>query len=256
MRSSRMRRCRFRGPHRRGFAAGIALWLLLAMAPAGAEEPNAAQVLDAFARIAFGNEYEPDHDPRLQKWTEPVRYRVGEIAPLDEAERAFLYRHLHRLERLTGLDFAPAPWRDEANFLVLFVPQARYAETIERYIAPARRHLLPRFAGTACLGLLRNHRATHAIVQAVAIIPIDRARERGLAHSCIAEETTQILGLRNDSAAVPDTLFNDKAPARDLTPLDEVMVQLLYHPRLAPGMRPAEALGIARDVLPELLRLR
>ncbi len=256
MRFSRMRRCRLRGLHRRAFIAACALWLAFAAAPAAAEGPGAAQVLDAFARIAFGNEYEADHDPRLQKWTEPVRYRIGEIAPLDEAERAFLYRHLHRLERLTGLDVAPAPWREEANFLVLFVPEARYAETIERYIAPARRHLLPRFAGTACLGLLRNHRVTHAIVQAVAIIPIDRARDRGLAMSCIAEETTQILGLLNDSDDVPDTLFNDKSNARDLTPLDEMMVRLLYHPRLLPGMKPAEALGIAREVLPELLRLR
>lgn len=106
-------------------------------------------------------------------------------------------------------------------------------------------------ASTACLGFLRHHRATFAIKFAVAIIPVERARARGLMRSCIAEETTQVLGLLND-AEVPGTLFNDAGDARDLTPLDEMLVRLLYHPSLRPGMRRAEALEAARRALPSL----
>jgi hypothetical protein len=157
-----------------------------------------------------------------------------------------------RLARLTGLEVAPAASWPEANFVVLFVSEDRYRATIERYVARSRRHLLPRFLTTACLGLLRHDRATFEIEDAVAIIPLDRARARGLVTSCIAEETTQVLGLLNDSDEVPGSLFNDQGAARDLTPLDELMLRLLYHPRLRAGMRRPEALEIAREVLPAL----
>jgi hypothetical protein len=238
---------RFRGT----FAA-----LCLLAASAQAEAPGAsitdAAVIDAFAKIAFGNEYVAEPDPRLQKWTQPIRWRSYEYLPLGEAERAFLEAHMARLARLTGLSIAPAASWPEANFVILFVTEDRYAATIERYVARSRRNLLPRLAATSCLGLLRHDRTSFEIEDAVAIIPLDRARARGLVASCIAEETTQVLGLLNDSIEVPGSLFNDRGAARDLTPLDALMVRLLYHPRLRAGMRRPEALAAAREILPAL----
>ncbi len=45
--------------------------LILATLPltAAAEAPTDEAVLDAFGRIAFGEENVPDADPRIQKWT-------------------------------------------------------------------------------------------------------------------------------------------------------------------------------------------
>jgi hypothetical protein len=234
----------------------LAVLLLASGVPSRAEAPSGADaaVLDAFAKIAFGNEFVAEPDPRLQKWVRPIHWRAFEYAALADPERAFLARHMARLQRLTGHDFVPAESWQEANFIILFVPEDRYEATVERYLAPGRRHLLPRLAATACLGVLRNHRVTFEIEHAVAIIPIDRARARGLATSCIAEETTQLLGLLNDSDEVAGTLFNDRGDARDLTMLDELLVRLLYHPQLRPGMRRSEALGVAREVLPSLRR--
>jgi hypothetical protein len=229
----------------------VALALPLAGVAGAGEPPADAAVLDAFARIAFGNEFAAEPDPRLQKWVQPIRWRAYEFVPLGDDERGFLARHIARLARLTGHRFSPAETWPEANFIVLFVAEERYAATIERYLAPHRRHLLPRLAETACLGLLRHHRATFEIEHAVAIIPVDRARARGLVNSCIAEETTQVLGLLND-AEVPGTLFNDTGDARDLTPLDEMLVRLLYDPRLKAGMRRDEALAVARAALAKI----
>ena len=234
------------------FTAALVALVCLA-SPARAETPTPAAVLDAFAKIAFGNEYTVEPDPRLQKWAKPIRWRAYEAVALDDGERAFLARHIARLAGLTGLEFTPAESWPEANFVLYFVAEAEYESAIRRHLDPGRRHLLPRFAETACLGLPRHHRLTHEIEYAIALIPVERARARGLMRSCIAEETTQMLGLRNDSDAVPGTLFNDKGTARDLTPLDEAMVRLLYHPRLRPGMRRDEALAAARAVLPGLL---
>ena len=231
--------------------------LLVAALPFGAsaEPPADAAVLDAFGKIAFGNEYVAEAEPRLQKWAQPIRWRIYEELVLESGERSFLDRHLERLQRLSGLAFSEADRWPESNFLILFVSEARYAFWIERYVSPSRRHLLPRLAGTACLGFLRHHRVTFEIELAVAIVPVDRARARGLMNSCIAEETTQVLGLLND-AEVPGTLFNDKSDARDLTPLDELLVRLLYDPRLKAGMRREEALGVARKALPKLRAVR
>lgn len=230
---------------------GAALALAVLPLSAAAEPPADAAILDAFGRIAFGNEFVAEADPRLQKWTQPVRWRVYAEVSLGGGERDFLDRHLARLERLTGLPFAEADRWPETNFGILFVAEDRYEYWIDRYIEPSRRHMVARLAGTACLGFLRHHRATFAIEFAVAIIPVERARARGLMRSCIAEETTQVLGLLND-AEVPGTLFNDAGDARDLTPLDEMLVRLLYHPSLRPGMRRAEALEAARRALPSL----
>jgi hypothetical protein len=227
--------------------------LLLAALPIGAsaEAPSDATVLDAFGKIAFGNEYVSEADPRLQKWAQPIRWRVYQELSLESGERSFLDRHLERLRRLTGLAFSEEERWPESNFLVLFVSEERYAFWIERYMAPARRHLLARLAGTSCLGFLRHHRITFEIELAVAIIPVERARARGLMNACIAEETTQVLGLLND-VEIPGTLFNDTGDARDLTPLDEMLVRLLYDPSLKAGMRRDEALAAARVALPKL----
>lgn len=226
---------------------------VLFAAPLRAEAPSAAAVLDAFAKIAFGNEYTAEPDRRLQKWVKPVRWRTYEAVALDTAERDFLARHIARLARLTGLDFAPAESWPEANFVLYFVAESDYESAIRRHLDPARRALLPRFVETACLGLPRHHRVTHEIEYAIAIVPVERARARGLMRACIAEETTQMLGLRNDSDAVPGSLFNDKGAARELTLLDEAMVRLLYHPSLRAGMRRDEAMAAARTVVPGVL---
>ncbi|HEY7609092.1 MAG TPA: DUF2927 domain-containing protein [Alphaproteobacteria bacterium] len=231
--------------------------LILAALPAAAaaEPPSDAAVLDAFARIAFGDELVPDPDPRLQKWARPIRWRSFESLSLEDGERAFLERHIERLARLTGHDLAPATSWPEANLVILFVAEERYEATLARYLAPQRRDLLPKLAATACAGLVQHHRVTFEIEFAVAIVPLDRARARGLATSCIAEETTQVLGLPND-VDLEGTLFNDKGKARDLTPLDEMLVRLLYDRRLKSGMRRGEALAAAREILPELRAAR
>ena len=234
----------------RGFW-GAVLLALLAGAAGAQETPSDAAILDAFGKIAFGNEFVAEADPRLQKWTQTVRWRSYAELPLDRGEREFLDRHLERLQRLTGLTFAEAGRWPETNFGILFVAEDRYEYWIDRYIEPSRRSMVAQLARTSCLGFLRHHRATFAIEFAVAIIPVERARSRGLMRSCIAEETTQVLGLPND-VTLPGTLFNDSGAARDLTALDELLVRLLYHPALKAGMHRTEALAAARRALPQL----
>jgi len=71
--------------------------------------------------------------------------------------------------------------------------------------------------------------------------------------SCVHEEMAQAMGLPNDSPEARPSLFNDSLEFAFLTEHDEILLRMLYDPRLRPGMTVAEARpllpGIARDAL-------
>ena len=54
--------------------------------------------------------------------------------------------------------------------------------------------------------------------------------------ACIEEELAQGLGLANDSPYARPSIFNDDDEFATLTSMDAVMLQILYNPRLLPGM--------------------
>lgn len=70
--------------------------------------------------------------------------------------------------------------------------------------------------------------------------------------SCIEEEIAQVLGLPNDNDTVRPSLFNDDEEFALLTRHDEMLLQILYDPRLSPGMSPGEAMPIVREIAREL----
>ncbi len=52
--------------------------------------------------------------------------------------------------------------------------------------------------------------------------------------SCIHEEITQGLGLANDSPLARPSIFNDDEEFALLTPMDELMLKMLYSPAPRP----------------------
>jgi hypothetical protein len=71
--------------------------------------------------------------------------------------------------------------------------------------------------------------------------------------SCIHEELAQGMGLANDSPQARPSIFNDDEEFALLTRHDELLLRMLYDPRLSPGMTPAEAAPIARQIAAELM---
>ena len=69
--------------------------------------------------------------------------------------------------------------------------------------------------------------------------------------ACIEEELAQGLGLANDSPYARPSIFNDDDEFATLTSMDAVMLQILYNPRLLPGM----TLDQARPFLYEISEL-
>ena len=71
--------------------------------------------------------------------------------------------------------------------------------------------------------------------------------------SCIHEELAQGLGLANDSPAARPSIFNDDDEFALLTRHDELLLQMLYDPRLRPGMSAREAAPITRIIAREVM---
>ncbi|HAS26883.1 MAG TPA: hypothetical protein DCR64_15765, partial [Vibrio sp.] len=72
---------------------------------------------------------------------------------------------------------------------------------------------------------------------------------RGKLVACIVEEITQVLGLPNDSDKAYPSIFNDHTPEDLLSPLDVVLLKLLYEPELKAGMTKSEVKPIVRKIL-------
>src|SRR3974377_810272 len=69
---------------------------------------------------------------------------------------------------------------------------------------------------------------------------------------CVYEELLQALGPINDTDSVPWTMFNDKVQMGFFDRYDQYLLNLLYHPRIQPGMTKEEVKTLLPEVLPEI----
>jgi hypothetical protein len=60
----------------------------------------------------------------------------------------------------------------------------------------------------------------------------------------------QALGPINDDTTVPWTMFNDDVSMGFFDIYDQYLVNLLYHPRIRPGMSRQEAEAVVPEILP------
>jgi len=221
-----------------------------------------------FERIALFDEYVFDgpsiraetSESFLRRWQEPVRFGVEFGARVPEAQRAEdrsnVAGFVRRMSRVSGHPMV----YDEAdpNFHVLIL-----TEDDRRSIAPRLRDLVPGITdtsirafqtpdrGTLCLVLAFSPGNSAVYTKAVALI---RAEHPDLLRlSCIHEELAQGLGLANDSPLARPSIFNDDEEFALLTTHDELLLKMLYDPRLTPGMTAPEARPIIRQIASELM---
>jgi hypothetical protein len=69
-------------------------------------------------------------------------------------------------------------------------------------------------------------------------------------YDCVYEELLQSLGPINDDASVPWTMFNDGVRKGFFGVYDQYILNLLYDPRVKPGMTGSQM----RAILPEVLK--
>jgi hypothetical protein len=235
----------------------------------GSDTPFDARLLARnFEQVALFDEYARTPGglvPRqtastLRRWTVPVRVGLvfGASVPADRqaTDRARIASYLARLARVTG---HPMQLVDTAaNFEVYIVN-----EDERRALGPAIRASLPGLGAADVAGLTDLPRTNYCIVYALTggqsgayarAFAVIRAEHPDLLRlSCMHEEIAQGLGLANDSPAARPSIFNDDEEFALLTRQDELMLKMLYDPRLRPGMTLTEARPIIAALASELL---
>ena len=226
------------------------------------------QLARNFVRIALFNEYRDDSDfqrpqatiSKLRRWTGPIRMSVefGDTVPLTQrdADLASVSAYAARLSRATGV---PISITDQnPNFRVLFL-----GEDDRRAYGPRLRELIPSISDATVRTFVNLPRDQLCVVigtfapgqsnytKAVAMI---RAEHPSLMRSaCIHEELAQGMGLANDSPGARPSIFNDDEEFALLTTHDELLLRMLYDPRLQTGMDPSVAAPIARKIAREYM---
>ncbi len=237
----------------------------------GPDTPYSAEDLARnFENIVFYNEYSSGdglspaqrrQSGRLSRWSGPVRIgtEFGASVPPDQRrhDQVQIDRYAERLGRITG--HAIAPVRTGANFNVLVV-----GEDDNDFLRRRLRQIIPGIGPTE-LDLFSNlPRSYYCLVIAVsgAGNPNDYTRAVALIRtehpdlvrlSCIHEELAQGLGLSNDSPYARPSIFNDDDEFALLTSHDELLLKMLYDPRLKQGMTADEARPLAGAIARELL---
>ncbi len=226
------------------------------------------QLARNFVRIALFNEYRDDTDllrpqatiSNLRRWTRPIRMSVefGDTIPLAQrdVDTASISTYAARLSRVSGV---PIQMTDRnPNFHVLFLNEDErrgYGDKLRALIpnisdATVRTFVnLPRDQLCVVIGTFSPGQSSYT--KAVAMI---RAEHPNLMRSaCIHEELAQGMGLANDSPGARPSIFNDDEEFALLTTHDELLLKMLYDPRLQTGMAPATAAPIARQIAREYL---
>ncbi len=233
-------------------SAAIAAFILSGGTAVGQARLSDAQIVRNFDVIALRNEHVRLRDPRITKWGRPIRYFLQQDVQISPIVAKDARDHMARLSRLTGVPIREVGARRAANFLIIFTRMRLFEQRIRENLRPYNPALARRLNRASCIGIFRRATDSNEIVRAVAIIPVDFARERGILFGCIVEETTQLMGLPNDSSDVYPSIFNDESRLDDLSWHDKLLLRMLYHPQMRAGLRRREALAVARRILPGL----
>ncbi len=198
------------------------------------EWQNKQYIQEAFNEIALKNEYRQT-EQRISKWKEPIRYQFVyhgiKTNPL--VERLF-DTHLSHLKTITGhpIEAHKPGSKHKANLSIHLTPDMNYGKVIKSISGKNHANNIQR--KSHCMASFKKNKR-NAIVEAQVVIPVDHVFSRGLLVTCIVEETTQILGLPNDSDWVNPSIANDTSKIELLTGLDYLLLKILYDKSLQPG---------------------
>ncbi|WP_295535412.1 DUF2927 domain-containing protein [uncultured Thioclava sp.] len=226
------------------------------------------QLVDDFVHVALYDEYTPSGGgfvarqtvSRLRRWQAPVAMQVEFGASIPMADRASgraeVSAYASQLARAS--DHRVEIVNHSSNFHVLFLN-----EDERRAIGPRLRQLVPGIdeasveaitdlpLSTYCVAFAFSEGNSAVYAQAVAIIRGEHPA--ALRTSCIHEELAQGLGLANDYPRARPSIFNDDEEFSLLTHHDEMLLKMLYDPRLRPGMTEAEARPIIETIAAEMM---
>jgi hypothetical protein len=205
------------------------------------------EIKDGFFKTTFRGELQFDRaEERIRKFDGPVRvFVVNRGVPDRRAELAAIVADIRA--HIDHLDLAMTDDRATANFVVTLVPRRRLEATIRaRYGRDEAREIDRKLAPECLSGIAKD--ASYRIRRAEAILPVDNGDF--FFYDCAYEEVLQGLGIINDDNSVPWTMFNDDVQMGFFDIYDQHLLNILYDPRVRPGMTKNEIDRLLPDVLP------
>jgi hypothetical protein len=195
----------------------------------------------------------------LHRWQIPVRVGLEFGPSIPNAQRATDRATVTALTgRLARATRHPVSMSSQPNFHVLVLNEEE-----RQAIGPRLAQLIPGIGQSLvnsvvnmpksdyCLVIASDPADNGAYTKAVAII---RGEHPDLMRkSCFHEEIAQGLGLANDSPRARPSIFNDDEEFALLTRHDELLLQILYDPRLYIGMSPEIARPISAQIAREIM---
>lgn len=208
-----------------------------------------AQIIDGFFKITFGAEFHTSgRIDRIRKFDVPVRAYVDNHARPDRSPEIRqviedIGRHIDKL------DIAVTNDRRIANLVITLVRDRDLDRTISSLFGRERARRIENALEPQCLSGFRKDE-TYRITRSEVIIVVDAGDF--IFYDCAYEEILQSLGPINDDESVPWTMFNDNVQMGFFDVYDQYLLNLLYHPRMRPGMNRDEARAVVDAILPEV----
>ena len=207
------------------------------------------EIKDGFFKLAFRAELQFGRgDDRIRKFEEPIRvFVINRGGPDRRAAIAAVVADIRA--HVDHLDLAMADDADHANFVVTVVRRGAFARTIRSYYGAKKARQIQRSLRPQCLsgfGKDANDRITRAEV----ILPSDV--DDFSFYDCAYEELLQPLGVINDDSSVPWTMFNDDVQMGFFDLYDQYLLNILYDPRVGPGMTKSDVEDLLQNVLPSV----
>jgi hypothetical protein len=186
-----------------------------------------AEIVDGFFKIVLGAEYHvAGRVDGVRKYDKPVRVYIDSRTKPDRRKQVAAVIADIRA-KVKHLDIA-----------VSFYGRER-AKEIQRSLEPQ------------CLSGFRKDE-TLRIQRSDVILVVDAGEL--IFYDCAYEEILQGLGPINDDDGIPWTMFNDDVQMGFFGVYDQYILNLLYHPRVKPGMKDREIREMLPTVLPEVRR--
>lgn len=226
------------------------------------------KLAEDFVEVALHDEYlrqggklisRPTPAP-LRRWQQPVAIRLefgDSVAPVQRnRDRAEIADVAARLQRVSGHPVGLTGAAGNFQVLILSEDERRAIGPRLASLVPgipegdiaALRDLVPQ---NYCTVFAYSSGNSPVYSQAVALVRAELPPR--LRRSCMHEELAQGMGLANDSPRARPSVFNDDEEFAYLTRHDELLLKILYDPRLRPGMTEAEAVPIVRLIARGLL---
>jgi hypothetical protein len=254
-RASRMTAPRFARARLAGVLAAFAFVAVAASASARAEDLQRvertsfsnAEITDGFFKVAFGAEFGIGTNDRIRKFDRPVRIFLDNRANANRrADIAAVVADIAR--HVAHLDIAMTSDRNAANVVVTLVhDHAELIRTLHAFYGRARAHDIERRLAPQCLSGFGEY-ADHGIRRAEVILTAEGGDFAFL--NCAYEELLQALGPINDDRSVPWTMFNDDVQMGYFDVYDQYVLNILYDPRVRPGMTREDVAALLPTILP------